>query len=169
MLYKAVGHSRAVSYARFHGRGELVTASVDATIRRWRLDPQSAADGNLLTPIAELRGHKNSKNFVGLSIHSTAQRGAVAKHALVACGSEDGIAHIYNSGSDAAPPSTWRLTASGRRDSDDMDREAACVGHQQEFISSVCWQPAEAAATAAGAPLLAVASSDGDLRLLKLH
>ena len=166
-LYKAVGHSRAVSYARFNGRSELVTASVDATIRRWRLDPQSAADGSLLTPVAEFRGHKNSKNFVGLSIHSTAQQ-AAAKHALVACGSEDGVAHVYNSGSAAARPSTWRLT-SVKRDSSEMDRQAACVGHQQEFISSVCWQPSDAAATAAGAPLLAVASSDGDLRLLKLH
>ena len=163
-----MGHRRAVSYARFHGRSELVTASVDSTVRRWQLDSQSAADGKLLTPVEELRGHKNSKNFVGLSIYSTAQRRAAAKHALVACGSEDGVAHVYNTGSDAAPLSTWRLTAI-ERDGDDMDREAAYVGHQREFISSVCWQPAEAAATAADAPLLAVASSDGDLRLLKLH
>ena len=167
-LFKAAGHSRAVSYARFHGRSELITASVDSTVRQWRLDPQPAVSGSVLTPHSELRGHLNNKNFVGLSIHSAAQRPAGSMAALVACGSENGVAHVFESSSGEGPLATWRLDTIGQ-DRSETDRAAASLAHQQEFISSVCWQPVEAAATTADAPLLAVASSDGDLRLLKLH
>ena len=164
----AVGHNRAVSYARFHGRSELVTASVDGSIRRWRLDVQPSTGCSMLAPLTEFRGHQNTKNFVGLSVHRAARQHGSVGSVLVACGSEDGVTHVFGSGKPAAPLATWRLDAVGRAGGE-MAREAASVGQQEEFISSVCWQPDEAASPGASAPLLAVASSDGDLRLLKLH
>ena len=156
-----------MSYARFHGRGELVTASVDATVRRWRLGPQSAADDGTVSAFAELQGHRNSKNFVGLSVHSAAQQVSGSGGALIACGSEDGVAHIFG-GSKAEPLATWRLDVA-RHGTDVSDCMSVSPLRQQEFISSVCWQPVQAAASRGAAPLLAVASSDGDLRVLTLQ
>jgi WD40 repeat protein len=156
-----------VSYARFYGCNELVTASVDATVRRWRLKPHPAADDGIVSAFAKLQGHRNSKNFVGLSVHSAAQQVSGAGGALIACGSEDGVVHVF-CGSTAEVLATWRLDAA--RDGTDA---AECLlvspPRQQEFISSVCWQPVQAAAGQGAAPLLAVASSDGDLRVLKLQ
>ena len=166
-----MGHSRAVSYARFYGRGELVTASVDATVRRWRLGSQFATGDGILSSFTEYRGHQNTKNFVGLSVYGAAQQVSGAGEPLIACGSEDGVAHIFGSSSSTAHAlATWRLDAAAARDGTAAgDCLSVAPRRQQEFISSVCWQPVQAAAGWSRAPLLAVASSDGDLRVLKLQ
>ena len=162
-----MGHSRAVSYARFHGRGELVTASVDATVRRWRLDMQSSGNDGVVSAFATLQGHRNTKNFVGLSIHGAAPRVSAPGEPLIACGSEDGVAHVFGrTGSDTHPLATWSLDAA-RHEKDAVDALSVPPRRQEEFISSVCWQPQQPAF--GGAPMLAVASSDGDLRVLTLQ
>ena len=62
--------ARAVSYVRWLGAEEVVSASTDSTLRLW-----SARDA---APVRTLAGHVNEKNFVGLSVDAE----------FIACGSE---------------------------------------------------------------------------------
>ena len=54
---------KAVSYVRFAGPGELVSASTDSTLRLWSL--AAGGGGDPLRRVYE--GHVNEKNFVGLA------------------------------------------------------------------------------------------------------
>jgi WD40 repeat protein len=91
------GPQRAVSYVRFMGGGHLVSASTDSTLRLWDLKEvlacpaatsasggSSAASGGggggRLRPACTYTGHRNQRNFVGLSVSADG-------HML--CGSED--------------------------------------------------------------------------------
>ena len=66
----AAGHRKAVSYVRWLGEGEVVSASTDSTLRLW--DLASGRESRVF------RGHVNEKNFVGLAADSE----------FIACGSE---------------------------------------------------------------------------------
>ena len=67
----AAGHRKAVSYVRWLGDGEVVSASTDSTLRLWDARTLGAQR-------APLPGHANEKNFVGLGVDSE----------FIACGSE---------------------------------------------------------------------------------
>lgn len=54
---------KAVSYVRFCGAKELVSASTDSTLRLWGL----GGDGKTGTQQRVFEGHLNEKNFVGLA------------------------------------------------------------------------------------------------------
>lgn len=54
------GHKKAVSYARFLSKNEIISASTDSQLRLWRVN-----EGQCLRTY---RGHLNEKNFVGLAV-----------------------------------------------------------------------------------------------------
>eukprot|EP00730_Choanoeca_flexa_P017943 TRINITY_DN8696_c0_g1_i3.p1 TRINITY_DN8696_c0_g1~~TRINITY_DN8696_c0_g1_i3.p1 ORF type:complete len:699 (+),score=141.33 TRINITY_DN8696_c0_g1_i3:151-2247(+) len=71
------GHSKAVSYVRFLSSHELVSASTDSSLKLWDLNTNSCA--------RTFEGHRNDKNFVGLTHHGD----------YLACGSEDNAVYVY--------------------------------------------------------------------------
>ncbi len=161
-LLRLVGHSRPVSYARFMGDGGAVTASTDGTLAVWDLRGGAAAahgadGGSCCTggPVRVFRGHCNEKNFVGLSV-----RGG-----LVACGSETPEVFSYYTSWDE--PLARRGLAARPPATAACELKADCAT-SQPFVSSVCWQPADAGAALALPPLLACAASDGHIDILAL-
>lgn len=110
-------HSRAVSYVKFMSDTELVSASVDSTIKLWNLNSMSLE--------RTFTGHMNDKNFVGMSVTSD----------YIACGSEENTVYCYYKAIQS--PFTWYrfsmvnpLTGIETRGGDDS-----------QFVSSVCWCP----------------------------
>ncbi|CAG8736578.1 8493_t:CDS:10, partial [Dentiscutata erythropus] len=75
-IYK--GHRKAVSYVKFMGRNELISASTDSTLKLWDIESH--------TCVRTYAGHVNEKNFVGLSVSSD----------WIGCGSEDNCIYAYN-------------------------------------------------------------------------
>lgn len=110
-------HSRAVSYVKFMSPTELVSASVDSTIKLWNLSDMSLA--------RTFTGHMNDKNFVGLSVTED----------YIATGSEENTVYSYYK-SIPRPFTGYRfsgvnpLTGEETRDDD-----------ESQFVSSVCWCP----------------------------
>jgi hypothetical protein len=181
-LWQLAGHGRAVSYVRWLGIDRLVSASTDASLALWQLpgaaqqqtsgQPVWKRRGEVLEqPWRRLSGHRNSKNFVGLSVRP--------EGGLVACGSEAPACYAYAHARSAPlathhfAPLRWPgqgLAGSGgdsgngslQMDTDGLDPPPA-----GQFCSAVCWQPATA--RLGGAPLLAAATSDGDVRVLELR
>lgn len=142
---------------RFSGAAQLVTASVDGTVKCWDLSQQPAGASKLV-PLCTFSGHRNSKNFVGLSVRDApTSRGLREKPVLIACGSETGAAHIYR-GDCRSGVAQWQLPS----------QQSPAASGKSEFISSVCWQP-PGSTPGLQNPLLAVAASDGDLRVLALQ
>jgi WD40 repeat protein len=88
------GPQRAVSYVKFLGGDHLVSASTDSTLRLWNLRQVVAAGGDVtsassgssrasgprVAPACTFTGHRNQRNFVGLS---------VSPDGHILCGSED--------------------------------------------------------------------------------
>ena len=103
LLQVLQGHSSPVSYVRFL-RHQLVTASVDSTLGWWDLgsshdsfapQPSNAElmthrhdSASAVRRLRTMRGHANTKNFVGLSVRE--------HDGLIACGSEAGQAYAYH-------------------------------------------------------------------------
>ena len=171
------GHSRPVSFAKFMGRKRLVTASVDSTLAMWNLD---RTGGHLFR---RYEGHRNQKNFVGLSVCPETE--------FMATGSECGQAVAYHrawsrpiaahdvcdrsgtaesrSDQPAAQPRIRALQEGSTPD------QAPAAGVRvapatPELASAVCWWPAGLGAFGArcGGPVLAAARSDGVLSLTTL-
>jgi hypothetical protein len=136
----------------------------------------------LQAPAQVYQGHKNSKNFVGLSVRS-AGSACGDDGWLMACGSETESVYVYHS-DQCTPLSTRRMLSGasdiqtdGRADVPTRPGEAsrraaqplgsACDSEARPalgFVSSVCWQPA----VSHGQPLLAVGLSNGDVRVAGL-
>lgn len=57
------GHEKAVNHCKFINGNEFASASVDGKIKVWKFDE----DTGKFNCNKSLEGHKNSKNFVGLS------------------------------------------------------------------------------------------------------
>jgi WD40 repeat protein len=75
-LAHMTGHRKAVSYVRWAGPHELVSASTDSTLRLWDVraatsGSSSAQPGVELAPpcVSVYSGHSNERNFVGLAVH----------------------------------------------------------------------------------------------------
>lgn len=66
------GHKKAVSYVRWSGTHEIISASTDSTLRLWNTEARVSKEERLY------RGHLNEKNFVGLAVRDD----------FIACGSE---------------------------------------------------------------------------------
>jgi WD40 repeat protein len=136
------GHARAISFVRYLHAEALVSLSTDGTIRQWgwgsSLPPDTGtttttatagapADPSVLAPLRIHTGHRNEKNFVGLSINATRE--------LIACGSETNDVHAYH----ARLPAPVLTRAFGNN----VD---PVRGHTQPhpdpalFVSAVCWK-----------------------------
>jgi E3 ubiquitin-protein ligase RFWD2 len=112
----------------------------------------SLAHASCAAPTRLFRGHRNEKNFVGLSV----RRG----DGLLACGSECSRAFAYHP-SWTAPLAT--LDVAGPRSA-----RGFAVDATAGFVSAVCWQPADAGHALGLPPLLASASSRGAVSLSAL-
>lgn len=71
-LAHMTGHRKAVSYVRWSGPHELVSASTDSTLRLW--DVRNCTSGtagadSLASCTSVYSGHTNERNFVGLAVH----------------------------------------------------------------------------------------------------
>jgi WD40 repeat protein len=159
------GATRAVSYVRFLDGGRLAAASTDSAVRLW--DVAAAIEGGsggggganaasnssaAPRPLRTFRGHRNERNFVGLS---------VAPGGYLACGSEDDAVHAYfhalpfpvATHSFAPPAAAGAGGAPGA--------PGAGAARPRPFVSSVTW--------ARGGRHCLAANSAGLLRVLKLE
>lgn len=110
-------HSKAVSYVKFMSPTQLVSASVDSTIKLWDL--------STMTLERTFTGHVNDKNFVGLSVTED----------YIACGSEQNSVYCYYKAI-PKPFTGYRFSSvdplTGQEQHDD---------DASQFVSSVCWCP----------------------------
>ncbi len=189
-------HQRPVSYVKFFGHGRLASASTDATLALWDLlgggtggeEGQQLLSGGgsgpaaghcslpLAQPVQVFRGHRNEKNFVGLSV--------CPEEGLLACGSEtDAVFAFHHAWSDplaSHPVSGGGGGLGGWGDQGGWQQPQPLLPHSasasststlasQPFVSSVAWQGAEARRQLGLPPMLAAGSSTGGIALLTLH
>ncbi|MEW5317990.1 MAG: hypothetical protein WDW38_009244 [Sanguina aurantia] len=87
-LMSVAGHERAVSYVRFMPGGQLASASTDSTLKLWDTKLPAGTVGAVVpASVQTFRGHRNERNFVGLSASSDG---------YLACGSEDHNVFVYH-------------------------------------------------------------------------
>lgn len=185
-VHTLTGHNRAVSYARFLGSQRVITASVDGSLACWDLPlaPEVAEDqvvpnwhGNFSGTAAfqsndhsgkvrrRFYGHKNAKNFVGLSVRP--------EDGLMACGSETSTVYAYNTHW-SGPVAQHNIQESEDRfDSTHLSHEPdlAKRARRPQFVSAVDWMPVamQQQLHPCTGPLLAAAMSVGNLKLLSLN
>ena len=122
-IYK--GHKKAVSYAKFVGKEEIVSASTDSELRLWQAGT---------TPcIRSFRGHTNDKNFVGLATNGD----------YIACGSEDNSLYVYYKGLSSSLL-TYKFNVVKSVLNRDINSDDG-----NEFISAVTWKAGTNILTAA--------------------
>ncbi|GAB2212651.1 hypothetical protein Droror1_Dr00020630 [Drosera rotundifolia] len=126
------GHRKAVSYIKFMSNNELASASTDSTLRLWDLQDHSL--------LRTYRGHKNEKNFVGLTVNGE----------YISCGSETNEVFVYHK-------AISRPAARHRFNSPESDRMNEDNGY---FISAVCWKN--------DSSTMMAASSQGSIEVLSL-
>lgn len=185
------GHRKAVSYVRWAGADQLVTASTDSTLRLWSTAAAAAAaaaagsSGADVTGVKSsgsgisgeqheeggwrctqvFRGHTNSKHFVGLSTHSQ----------FIACGSETNEVMLYNQSS-PTPSLRYKLAVPGSTgltgDALGSNSEAPMMSvgtaasssgstAKSPFVSAVCWRT--------DSDVLLTANSQGGVWLLSMN
>jgi WD40 repeat protein len=175
------GPNRAVSYVRFMGPNSLVAASTDNAIRVW--DVQEAltagsggpsAAGVALPPRCVFSGHKNERNFVGLS---------ATDDGYIATGSEDNSIHTYyktlpfsvasyrlgdglgqgtkkDNDKTGSQPSSSHSAGTGATTATTAKKSGSGGSSHRTFVSSVCW--------ARGGRHCLAANSQGVLSVLHL-
>ncbi|KAF6251314.1 WD40-repeat-containing domain protein [Scenedesmus sp. NREL 46B-D3] len=160
------GHTRPVSYAKFFGAQQLVSASIDGTLAAWDLVPALGQ-----APWKVFKGHTNEKNFVGLAVHPCA--------GLMAVGSETGEVFAYHT-SWSDPLARHRLDAAPAHGVQQLAQPAAVAWSrqlQQRSACAVAWQPSVPGCSSSGgggagsfgpSALLAAANSAGECKLLAL-
>nr|NP_001071934.1 zinc finger protein [Ciona intestinalis]BAE93340.1 zinc finger protein [Ciona intestinalis] len=110
------GHKKAVSYAKFVDKDEIVSASTDSELRLWKTSTSPC--------VRSFRGHTNDKNFVGLATNGD----------YIACGSENNSLYIYYKGL-----SKSLLTYKFNVVKSVLDREQT-DDDSNEFVSAVAWR-----------------------------
>ncbi|KAI9499708.1 WD40-repeat-containing domain protein [Zychaea mexicana] len=114
------GHRKAVSYVRWLDDNQLISASTDNTLRRWN---NTNGECQLV-----YSGHKNEKNFVGLSVSKD----------WISCGSEDNSIYTYHKGC-KTPIAKFRFPAAPMAFYDPQytqEEDQLSSG----FVSSTCWK-----------------------------
>mmetsp|Transcript_4168 Transcript_4168/g.8045 ORF Transcript_4168/g.8045 Transcript_4168/m.8045 type:complete len:543 (-) Transcript_4168:796-2424(-) len=132
------GHGKAVSYVRFLSGTQLCSASTDSTLKMW--DVRSGKE------LRTFRGHRNEKNFVGLSVTKD----------LITCGSENNAVYAY-----FRALSRPILVFSFNESHSTLGGEELAEDSSQ-FVSSVCWNPKDESQ-------LFAANSQGIIKVLKLR
>lgn len=160
-----VGPERAVSYVRFMAAGsgagagnkeQLVTASTDSTARLWDIDAVCSTSGGKDTcvdmldsnnrvvkiskPACSFKGHKNERNFVGLSVNDDG---------FIACGSEDNAVYCY-----------WKSLPFAISSMSFQKEQVIGGNNNGAFVSAVSW--------ARGGKHCLAANSQGTLSILSL-
>lgn len=112
-VHKLKGHGKSVSHVEFSSSNNLVSASIDSSLRLW--------DIKKCAPLRVFRGHSNTKNFVGLSSSGD----------FIGCGSETNEVVVYHK--DFSRPAAWHsfdspCTGHAGKTAD------VC------FVSAVCWK-----------------------------
>ena len=111
------GHKKAVSYAKFVDRDEIVSASTDSELRLWKTGS--------IPSIRSFKGHTNDKNFVGLATSND----------YIACGSENNSLYLYYKGlSKALLTYKFNVVKSVLNDKEQLDEDS------NEFVSAVAWR-----------------------------
>ncbi|GMI98443.1 SUPPRESSOR OF PHYA-105 1 [Hibiscus trionum] len=142
-LCTLASHEKTVSYVKFLDSNTLLSASIDNTLKSWDLN-KTFSDGSPSTTCdLTFTGHKNEKNFVGLS----------ALDGYIACGSETNEVYCYYR-SLPMPITSYKFGSvdpvSGHQNADENGL----------FVSSVCWRQKS--------NMLVAANSTGSIELLKL-
>lgn len=109
------GHKKAVSYAKFVNRDEIVSASTDNELKLWNVNKPNC--------IRSFCGHLNEKNFVGLATDGN----------YIACGSENNSLYVYFKGL-SKPLLTYQFdVVKSVLDRDNVEDDST------EFVSTVVW------------------------------
>ena len=156
------GHKRAVSYVRWLGAHQLVTASTDNTLKLWDVTKGFESRGSADPCVRTFAGHVNRRNFVGLDVAHGSGR--------VACGSEDNTVRLFSK-SVPSPVATQSLavtaafgdgygTGSGASGGHGGGHGAAADAKPGLFVSALAWSPS-------GDRILA-ANSCGAVKVLQL-
>ncbi|KAI6191514.1 E3 ubiquitin-protein ligase RFWD2 [Aphelenchoides bicaudatus] len=136
------GHLKAVSYVKYCNENEIVSASVDSTLRLW--------DVKTGTCKQVMRGHQNEKNFVGLATDGN----------HIVCGSENN--HLYTYYKNISDP-LLRYNFDTRQ-TDPNTSELSLMSNEQnpgsDFVSAVCWRK--------NSNIVVSASSQGSTHVLEL-
>lgn len=110
------GHKKAVSYAKFVSKEDIVSASTDSELKLWNVNDPNCT--------RSFRGHTNEKNFVGLATDGN----------YIACGSENNSLYVYYKGL-SNPLLTYKF---------DVVKSVLNRDHREEdgneFVSSVAWR-----------------------------
>ncbi|KAF9428366.1 coatomer subunit alpha [Podila epigama] len=137
-LFVFKGHRKAVSYVKFLGREELVSASTDSTLKLWNTSQMSC--------VRTYTGHCNEKNFVGLS----------ASGDWISCGSENNSVYTYYKEL-RDPVVTVKFG-----NSNPLTGEESMDDDPTQFVSSVCWKKDTSS------NILLAANSSGVIKVLQL-
>lgn len=116
------GHRKAVSYVKFLGGEELVSASTDSNLRLWNLSKPHC--------LRSFTGHVNEKNFVGLATDGTD---------YVACGSENNALYVYYKGL-SKQLFSFRFDAGRSVLGSSGSGKDSGADEASEFVSAVCWK-----------------------------
>ncbi|XP_047172161.1 protein SUPPRESSOR OF PHYA-105 1-like [Vigna umbellata] len=114
------GHRKSVSYVKFIDAGAVVTASTDNSLKLWDLKKASSSALSSDACVLTFKGHRNEKNFVGLSVSG----------GYIACGSESNEVYCYHK-SLPVPIATHEFEPIDPISGDPDNRQ---------FVSSVCWR-----------------------------
>jgi E3 ubiquitin-protein ligase RFWD2 len=135
------GHLKAVSYVKYCNDSEIVSASVDSTLRLW--------DVKTGTCRQVMSGHQNSKNFTGLATDGN----------HVVCGSENNSLYTYYKNI-KDPVLRYDFAT---RQTDPRISEITLMPNEQsssDFVSAVCWRK--------NSNIVVAASSQGNTHVLEL-
>ncbi|XP_052178009.1 protein SPA1-RELATED 4 isoform X2 [Diospyros lotus] len=139
-LCTLIGHNKTVSYVKFIDSTNLVSASTDNTLKLW--DLSMCTSQVLDSPLQSFTGHRNVKNFVGLSV----------SEGYIATGSETNEVFIYHKAF-PMPALSFKFSSVDPVSGDELDDPA-------QFISSVCFR-------GQSSTLVAV-NSTGNIKLLEM-
>ncbi|XP_038685366.1 protein SPA1-RELATED 3-like [Tripterygium wilfordii] len=139
-LCTLVGHNKTVSYVKFVDAANIVSASTDNTLKLWDL---SLSTSRVIdTPLQSFNGHKNVKNFVGLSV----------SNGFIATGSETNEVVIYHK--------AFPMPALSFKFHDTDPLSGLETDDTAQFISSVCWRNHSST--------LVAANSTGNIKFLEM-
>eukprot|EP00252_Welwitschia_mirabilis_P026380 TRINITY_DN8662_c0_g1_i1.p1 TRINITY_DN8662_c0_g1~~TRINITY_DN8662_c0_g1_i1.p1 ORF type:complete len:469 (+),score=95.78 TRINITY_DN8662_c0_g1_i1:2090-3496(+) len=133
-------HRRTVSNIKFLDSLSLVSASTDNSLKLW--DLSKSTDGINCNPVMTYSGHRNEKNFVGLSVAD----------GYIATGSESNEVFVYHR-SIPIPVTSFKFSSGDSIHAQEIE-------DMGQFVSSVCWR--------GSSQTLVAANSRGNLKFLEM-
>ena len=139
------GHKKAVSYVRWAGTNDIISASTDCTLRLWNTQRAALAGGQCTQEDRTYRGHVNERNFVGLAVSND----------LILCGSETHEVYTYYK------PLSKPITKIALPISGGVGVSGIVHPRDTPFVSAVAWHPTKRE--------LLSATSQGSVFILRLE